>query len=537
MVREGEELKYDQPYIVLSTDKADIEVPSEQSGFVHKVCVQVDQMVEVGEVLLILESALDRVQAKSKADRANVQTGLLYLSTKDADYLCNRSELGRRTFGEHKSFVEDTVSVARDFRLLPLDKLDNDLLDELKDTLFFVTRLIKELVGFNPLQLGPKKLTEHTRISQLLQKDQDQARQLFTDILARARDSVGIHEHPRRGWVRFGHEDRAYVFISYSHKDKRFADDLARRLDTARIQYFLDTQSIAPGEAIDDKVHEALNHASHMVVLISPGSEESEWVPYEMGYANAKKATVIPYLLHEGMRVPSFIAKYKYLNGAGDIPDLIRKLKDYRRTVTEVPRTRLEIFSEWNSALVKERLKTAKEVCHQGVSSYAFLHDASDLLVELVRRGGTIRCIQIDPYGEAIQMAKLRAVGAEGRLDYIRSQIEAARQKLAEFSQQADSPDKVQFKVVDHLLEPVITIVDPELPDGTMFVTLNGFEQRLRSRPSFVLQRESTEQWFDFYYESLRIFGLIHTAGVLTSKEALKSKRPEVCHERLGRRF
>jgi nucleoside 2-deoxyribosyltransferase len=105
------------------------------------------------------------------------------------------------------------------------------------------------------------------------------------------------------------------VFISYSHVDKKYADDLARRLYRARIQYFRDTESIAPGQKIDKSVYEALNNASHMIVLISPALAKSAWIPYEMGYAQAKGISVVPYLLHENMEVPSFLANYKYIQG------------------------------------------------------------------------------------------------------------------------------------------------------------------------------------------------------------------------------
>ncbi len=151
----------------------------------------------------------------------------------------------------------------------------------------------------------------------------------------RARNKVGLPtELSQKGWVRLGHEDKAYVFISYSHVDKNHAAELARRLERARIQYFLDIEeSIALGTRLDTIVRESLDNASHMVVLISPAMAQSAWVPYEMGYARAKEIIVIPYLLHGDMSVPAFIANHRYVREE-DIDALINMLKGYRRTVS-----------------------------------------------------------------------------------------------------------------------------------------------------------------------------------------------------------
>ena len=47
------------------------------------------------------------------------------------------------------------------------------------------------------------------------------------------------------------------------------------------------------------------------------------------------------------------------------------------------------------------------------------------------------------------------------------------------------------------------TVVDPESPDGVMFVTLNGFGHSPWTRPTFVMHRDRDAPWFSYYYETL----------------------------------
>ena len=65
-------------------------------------------------------------------------------------------------------------------------------------------------------------------------------------------------------------EKPPFVFISYSHVDAGFADGFSRRLEEADIPYFRDVKAIGWGEDISERVHQALEQATHLVVLLSP---------------------------------------------------------------------------------------------------------------------------------------------------------------------------------------------------------------------------------------------------------------------------
>jgi transcriptional regulator with XRE-family HTH domain len=121
---------------------------------------------------------------------------------------------------------------------------------------------------------------------------------------------------------------RPFVFISYAHADALFVNGFAERLEKAGIPHFRDVKSIPWGGDIPESVHRALEEASHLVVLISPASAQSQWVPYEMGYAKGRSVVLIPYLLHPSMPLPSFISSRRYLSSSEDEAKFITSLQE-----------------------------------------------------------------------------------------------------------------------------------------------------------------------------------------------------------------
>jgi hypothetical protein len=102
------------------------------------------------------------------------------------------------------------------------------------------------------------------------------------------------------------------VFISYSHIDNAFVQQLSKLLDEKRIPYFLDRKSIEWGDDIPQSIEDGLGTASHLIVVVSPASLKSSWVPYEIGMARAKGAKILPLLTHPSLDLPGFIANLSY---------------------------------------------------------------------------------------------------------------------------------------------------------------------------------------------------------------------------------
>jgi FOG: Ankyrin repeat len=102
------------------------------------------------------------------------------------------------------------------------------------------------------------------------------------------------------------------VFISYSHVDRAVAGSIAEILKQLAIEYFLDTKDVNWGDEITQKVKGGLEESSYVVIIISPASLKSQWVPFETGYALGRGAHILPFLTHPSLEVPSYIRDLHY---------------------------------------------------------------------------------------------------------------------------------------------------------------------------------------------------------------------------------
>jgi len=111
------------------------------------------------------------------------------------------------------------------------------------------------------------------------------------------------------------------VFISYSHVDKGFARRLSKRLIQIGVNCFLDEKNIEWGDPITDKVRESLNQCTAIIVILSPASLKSAWVPFEVGQAVSAGKRVLPLLTHPSLDVPLYLAD---LNCIKQISDAVK---------------------------------------------------------------------------------------------------------------------------------------------------------------------------------------------------------------------
>lgn len=112
------------------------------------------------------------------------------------------------------------------------------------------------------------------------------------------------------------------VFISYSHVDTSTADELESLLADLDIDYFRDLKDINWGNSITSKVRDGLDACVAILVIVSPASLKSHWVPYEIGHAAALRKIILPFLTHPSLDVPHYI---RDLNCA----TTVEQVKDY----------------------------------------------------------------------------------------------------------------------------------------------------------------------------------------------------------------
>lgn len=118
------------------------------------------------------------------------------------------------------------------------------------------------------------------------------------------------------------------IFISYSHKNKEFVDKLAVQLVARNVNIWLDRWELNVGDSLIDKVQEAVEGASALLVILSKESTESEWCKKELSSGllrelEEKRVVVMPVLL-EDCNIPIFARGKMYADFRSNFDDGLR---------------------------------------------------------------------------------------------------------------------------------------------------------------------------------------------------------------------
>ena len=108
------------------------------------------------------------------------------------------------------------------------------------------------------------------------------------------------------------------VFISYSHRDSNFVNELASFLISCDLNVWKDTKDIAIGGNIPKTIYEGIKTSSHFCCIISRSSVSSAWVEEELSYAKVRqlgdrKLELVP-LLIDDIEIPDFLKVYRCAN-------------------------------------------------------------------------------------------------------------------------------------------------------------------------------------------------------------------------------
>lgn len=109
------------------------------------------------------------------------------------------------------------------------------------------------------------------------------------------------------------------VFISYSAEDREIADRIAAILDERGVPYFLDVKDIHWGESITAEVRKGLHQSTHIIVVLSPASLNSAWVPYEIGHAIGTQKQVLPFVTYKSLDLPGYISGLRHISSLDEV--------------------------------------------------------------------------------------------------------------------------------------------------------------------------------------------------------------------------
>lgn len=140
------------------------------------------------------------------------------------------------------------------------------------------------------------------------------------------------------------------IFISYSHQNREFVDELAARLIQEHVHVWLDRWELRAGDSITTRVESALQSASAVLVCLSKASVASDWCRRELNAGlvrelEEKRVIVLP-LLIEDCEVPLFLRDKFRADFRIDFEDGVGQVLDAIAPVTNVHRGRIE-SPEW----------------------------------------------------------------------------------------------------------------------------------------------------------------------------------------------
>jgi len=152
------------------------------------------------------------------------------------------------------------------------------------------------------------------------------------------------------------------IFISYQRKDESYASEVANYVMSKQIDVYFDledddlklsNQKNNP-KAVTDAIRNGLNRSDYMLVIVSPDTYRSPWVPFEVGYAFDKKGDKMKILRHKGISktsIPAYLKVKEMLQGTralNSFLNTIRKKHHIYESLLEKGE-RVKSFSEYSS--------------------------------------------------------------------------------------------------------------------------------------------------------------------------------------------
>lgn len=127
-----------------------------------------------------------------------------------------------------------------------------------------------------------------------------------------------------------------HFFISYSRTDTTPKQNIVKQLRARGINLWVDIENLVPGTpAWEREIERAIRGAAGIIVLLSPESNNSEWVRREISFAEQNDKVVFPVLVHgnEDDSIPLRLSNHQWVdlrkNYDNGLDELADALKDH----------------------------------------------------------------------------------------------------------------------------------------------------------------------------------------------------------------
>jgi len=122
------------------------------------------------------------------------------------------------------------------------------------------------------------------------------------------------------------------VFISHSHEDAEFVDQLAAHLIAGNAEVWVDRWELHVGDSLRRRIEGAMDQATAIVFVLSPAAIESEWCQRELSAGlvrelEEKRVVVLP-VLAEDCEIPLFLRDKMYADFRTDFDRGLRQVRE-----------------------------------------------------------------------------------------------------------------------------------------------------------------------------------------------------------------
>lgn len=135
------------------------------------------------------------------------------------------------------------------------------------------------------------------------------------------------------------------VFISYRHSDRQKAIEVATKLKLNQITYYLDVidDESKNTNDITEVITKNIKKCTHLLAIISPNTNGSWWVPFEIGEATISNRRICSYAFKEYTYIhrpllnnyknflPEYLHKWPILVSDSDLDAFIKQYKKDNR--------------------------------------------------------------------------------------------------------------------------------------------------------------------------------------------------------------
>ena len=115
------------------------------------------------------------------------------------------------------------------------------------------------------------------------------------------------------------------VFISHKQEDSEIARRVERKLNSLKIDTYLDVSDdsiYGDAKRLTEHIKKQMNKCTDILVVMSPLTSKSWWVPFEVGIASNQDFPIVNFMLGD-IQLPEFLSYWPRLKSYWDLESYV----------------------------------------------------------------------------------------------------------------------------------------------------------------------------------------------------------------------